>query len=426
VAESANVRSEVRIGYVGRAEKEQLVRQIIGADTRDIPEGVIRFALLGDEDVAVGAGSGGSRNTALLLSAGELVLSVDDDARFEFSTLAGTRLSEKGPPAVASDREFGEEYAQGAIDSLRRVDLLSGPVHRDVAQWMLTALGPDDASHPSGRRRVRAVMTGIAGNRWYDRLEPPLMSRGEPRDDIYRRKARYRRSLQSGYAVMQSKRYIATEVPFFVTCCSGFDSRDLLPPFPPDLRPDDTVFMWFLRQFDRHGLVAHLPVMVHHDLGPRRPDRFRDPGEAGFSPTGIVTGIIADVVHRSVPNHGEQALLDMGGRFIEIANLSPSDWTEYVHSVWVRSLSGTAIGLERILQRYNGSPEFWAEDVRHYVSMMRAFVPRIPDEARWELGQMQRYIGKLGELLHWWPAIWRAAVTLKGEIPTDPDPGVRS
>ena len=213
-----------------------------------------------------------------------------------------------------------------------------------------------------GGHPLRAVMTGVAGNRWYDRLEPPFHSRGTVRDVIYRRKRRYRRALQSGYALMQTKRFAATEVPFFVTCCSGFDARDLLPPFPPDLRPDDTVFMWFLRKFDRHGLIGHLPVMVRHDLGPRRPDRYRPPGDAEISLTEIVTGIVADVVNSSLPNHGAPGLIETGHRIREIAGLSLPDWIEFVHTIWVRSRGGTAAGsLERLLEQYNESPDYWAQ-----------------------------------------------------------------
>ncbi|MFP4152552.1 MAG: hypothetical protein ACLFSV_06875 [Alkalispirochaeta sp.] len=406
----------VPVGYIGRREKEILVQELAGACNGGVPESVIRFALLGDETIAVDRGSGGSRNTALLLSAGDAVVSLDDDARFEFLSLRGTSLPSRTNPGkpieTVSQRSFSEEYVQGPVESLRSIERLAIPVDLDVAGWIVRTLGGPGVGTPGNAPRVRAVMTGIAGNRWYQRPEPAFFSRGKLREQVMRREGRYRRALTSGYATMQAQRYVATDAPFFVTCCSGVDARDFLPPFPPDLRPDDTAFMSLLRRLDPGGMTGHLPVMARHDLGPQRPDPIRDPCEEKWSLSSVVTGIMSEVVSRGVPLRGDAGVSAVGRRLAEIAALPTPEWLDYIYTVWTRTVASAAAGLEHLLQRNHESPSFWEKDVHEFVARLRVCPP--PASASGSTGseeteRLQRYVGALGELLEWWPALWQAA-----------------
>lgn len=415
IVEAAQKDAPVPVEYWGREERRRLVRRIVAADSTGIPERVITFALLGNDEAAGATGSGGSRNTALLLGAGGPVVSMDDDARFEFLTLRGTRVSPGKPVESIRDHDFGPIYVQGPVDTPRRFGALTDPVDMDVAGWIVSAFGNNRPGTDDNRCALRAVMTGIAGNRWYDRLEPPFHSRGAVRDVVYRSKRRYHRALRSGYALMQSNRYVATQVPFFVACCCGFDARTLLPPFPPDLiRSEDEVFLRFLKTMSRHNVIGHLPIMVRHDLAARRPDGFRAPGVAPLPITEVAKAIVADIVTTTFPHQGVEGLLETGKRMQERAGVSTADWLDYAHTVWVRSRSGKVITLEQLLNQYNESPAYWAEDVSQYIAALRLSVPNITNDSdREQILSLQRYMDTLGELLTWWPDIWNVAAELQ-------------
>lgn len=400
----------IPIAYLGRGEKQQLAGELAKDDTVGVPPDVFDFALRGNAESAVGVGSGGSRNTALLLSAGVPLVSIDDDARFEFLSLNGTRRKRDEEVTIVSHREFAEEYVQGPVDSLRRIERLGRPVDLHVLDWIVSTLTMDHAASGENQRRVHAAMTGIAGNRWYERIEPPVIGRGSVRDTLLKNKRLYRKALSSGYAMMQAKRYVASDSPLFVTCCSGVDARRFLPPFPPDLRPDDTVFMWFLRHGYPRGLIGHLPVMVRHDLGPRRRDGFRDPNADAYNSGDIVAGIVSDIVSQTRLDSAESSVVNIGDRLHERAILSEIDFADYVHTVWTRSIGSTVANLEMFLRRYNEKPTFWADDVHRYIDTLRSHSPIVPVDAKEQLRRLQRYIGKLGQLLKWWPAIWDAAI----------------
>jgi len=414
----------VPVEYVGRREKEVLVRELSDASDGAVPERIVRFALLGDDKIAIDRGSGGSRNTALLTSAGEPVVSLDDDARFEFLSLRGASLpsgSRSGKPIEpVMQRMFSEEYVQGPVESLRKVERSGVPVELDVAGWIIRTLSENGPGAQGNTPRVRAVMTGIAGHRWYQRLEPPFFSRGELREYVMRGMRRYRRALTSGYAMMQAQRYIATDAPFFVTCCHGVDARDFLPVFPPDTRSEDTMFMMLLRQIEPGGMTAHLPVMVRHDLGPQRPDPIRNPCQEKWSPSAIVTGIVNEVVSRGVPSRGDNGVSAVGRRLVELSSLSHTEWLDYIHTVWTRTVASSAAGLEHLLQRNKDSPAFWARDVREFADRLRSCPPpemTVGPSGTEEADRLQRYVGAFGELLEWWPAIWRGARQRNGESP---------
>ncbi|MDA3951734.1 MAG: glycosyltransferase family A protein [Spirochaeta sp.] len=366
--------ASVSVIHVDNQAKQRLVETIHNLKP-EIPRQILAFAIMGDPAFDAVRGGGCNRNTAMLMSAGERVLSIDDDARFRFS-----RLRTKSAGGTKSGVLPGEMYVSGAVHTHRGLRRLSDPVTADVANDMLSVLEETNAT-AHGPERVRLAM-------------------------------------------MQAPERTVTDQPFLVTSCYAADARELLAPFPPAARTDDTIFASLMKRLYPEGRIAHLPVMVHHDLGPQRPDSVAGPAglDADFST--ITAEVIRDVVMQAPRNPGAAGLSTTAERLAEISALSHHDWIEYTHAIWLRSLGGSVVHLERLLDYYNEEPAYWARDVHAFIRRLKEYPPTeteaIPQELRRngqspeEACELHRsFFRAYGELIAWWPEIWSAAATIR-------------
>ena len=413
VVEHLGANAEVPVVYLGPDERSRLAERIRQRVPGAVPADVLRHALLGWAEAPVGRGGGGARNSAVLAGAGEPVLSLDDDARFEFVALTDTLNNQDKSFETVEVREAGERFQQGTVDSLRRINRLTEPVEQDLVARMLEALG--GSGNDGTGRPVRAVMTGIAGNRWYQRLDPNFHSRGGPRELMLRSRRRFRRGLAAGYSLMQSRSPMLTDSPFLVTCCHAVQTQVLVPPFPPDVRSEDTLFARLLRRYEPESLIAHLPVMVCHDLGPRRPDPWRDPHAQTPTRDTITTGMLTDTLNRAIPQPGRAGLRALGVRLQEVAALPPADWRAWAHAIWAQTLGAAAFSQKQSLARFNERPDFWATDVRRSHDRIASASPALSAPFLGELEAVRGYLHGMGDLLRWWPEIWDAALALQQE-----------
>jgi len=116
-------------------------------------------------------------------------------------------------------------------------------------------------------------------------------------------------------------------------------------------------------------------------------------------------------------------LRSLGEHLIALGSLPQADWEEFVRlKVW--QIRGEFVSyLEDLLERYEGQPDFWAEDVRAFVDASRnAFagedylapkelIGRV--EAKEARSLTHRLVRQYGQLLCWWPQIVEAAGRLR-------------
>ena len=432
-SEKANTANEAAVGsvqggrarsleHVTRHKKKRLISRLKEISHGAIPETAIDFALFGDQRLQTVRGAGCNRNAGLLLCAGDRLVSIDDDARYGFSQTVQTAGAETKPLLYTPEPEFRELHVTGAVDSQRRIENLTEPLNEDAASLLLSNLSKQFETAPGRHGRVRLAMSGIVGNRWYDRPEALFFNEGPLREEIYRKRRRYLAARESGLAIMQAPAATATDATFFVTCFSAMDAKNILPPFPPAGHADDTLFSLVMKGCYPNDLIAHLPFVVRHDLGPPRPVR-----KEHFYRKGVTFNLMTGALIReasAVPqtDAADAAMRLIGRRMQRLAELSHEEWIEQCHDLRMRRIARTIEGLERRLERYNEKPAFWARDVERHIDFLRTdniepshAVPRelLVDNSEEDATALHRdFFRSYGELLTVWPEIWQAARTL--------------
>lgn len=412
------------VAYIGFHEKLRLIDAILGYQQRAVPRHVLEWAIMGDPRLSAVRAAGGSRNTALLLSAGSSLISMDDDASFRFSELRGRYMQRAWK--TLSDQEFRSHYITGAVDSVDTINKLSSSSKRDVLDEMLCVLGAKGTETHGPNHRVRLSMTGILGKRWYDRPIAVFYNSDDVRRRVYQRMDRYQRARLAGFGVMQSPTPVMTGTPFFVSCCCGFDACSLLPPFPSAGRAQDTIFAWVLKQCFPTALTAHVPCMVHHDVDGRRPVKEEDFKTTGANFSAVTTALIQGLASVCLPRTGEDAMDALGRQLRHLSQLSHQEWVEHLHRTWLHYVGGVLAGLERRLERFHGKPDYWAQDVAAYIqnALEESTDPvnAIPVQLRASClaeraTELHRdFFRSYGELLTCWPEIWTTATALNEDI----------
>jgi glycosyltransferase involved in cell wall biosynthesis len=420
----ASIQSNQRptVEHITGKEKNTTIQSLLEAIDRSSAASALHFALFGDPRLQGVRGAGCNRNAGLLLCAGDQLVSIDDDARYSFSRITALGEATDESARCLPEAEFRQLYVNGAVDSEKRIDALTEPWRNDGASELLSILSTSFSKRPGETGRVRLAMSGIAGNRWYDRPEAISYNEGLLRDEIYRKKRRYRAARHSGLAIMQAPAATVTDATFFVTCFSAMDATEILPPFPPAGHADDTLFSLVMNGCYPSDLIAHHPFVVHHDLGPRRPVRDEDFYRKG-APFDLMTGtLIREAAAIPQTDSAEQAMRLIGRRMRALAELSHKEWVEYSYDLWLDRIAQTVEGLERRLDRYNAKPAFWARDVEDHIRFLRGATgdpsTAIPRELLAEYSiematALHRdFFRSYGELLTVWPEIWHAAKAL--------------
>lgn len=475
IAMAVRDRYGISVSYAGSTEKTRL-NEDLGAPH------ALRFALEGMDGInELTTTSGRNRNAALLLSAGQRLISVDDDTTWRFSKLSpevtgvhgGKTAGESGRsvtgvlrgrgdrattpadgttvPRHLPEASFNEGFVTGPLADAGQLDRLMLPYCGNPIEELLGMLdygagngttdeGMEVCSSAYGRRaRVAIAMTGIRGNRWYHQPALFLRMGGPLRDRVYHPRSMYRAARRGVCAVQQAADYFVTAVPFLVGACHAIDTRRMVPPFLPAGRAAEWSLGHLLQHCYPEMLIAHLPFCVHHDLGPARP--LSDRHYADVTPSfGVVTRLIllhamrssarSDLARPHSSNErldAAESLISVGRRLSQLASLPHGQWLELTHELCIAHARGETTLLEEILQEYRGQPPWWAADVREHIDRLISSLAlpggAIPRELR-DLPTLEAatalhrdFCREYGELLTCWPEIWGRAVAVSPPAP---------
>lgn len=246
-------------------------------------EDLIEFALPGSDAFRLGSRLGASRNLHLLATAGDIILSIDDDTDCRFTTAPEFQPKLAG---VAGIDALGDDPAQVWVHPSRSAILSSLPFsdidllgsHEALLGRSVSDLrGPGRSGGSSALDRVRVTLGGLAGDcAWgtpsrYLFLDDTSFARLTRSDDSYRASTTSREMLRVAPASLVSGR-----VEHLIAAIFGADGRTLLPPFVPVGRGSDVVFGRLLKAFDPAAAFGHVPWAILHEPVENR--RF-SPGE---------------------------------------------------------------------------------------------------------------------------------------------------
>jgi hypothetical protein len=405
------------IRYAGVSEKRRFAEVL--AQESSISRDVIDFALFGDRRCSLFTGA--NRNSLLLDTVDQLVFGADDD------TLARTATVSENTKQVSFSSEYDpREFwffpdRHAALDAVAPTDEDFFASHEQFLGRTLAAVGGPAALDG----QVAITQPGLVGDSGMGSPHYLLALSGASRERLLMSRTAYTSALRSRELLRTVRQPTIAATAFCMTTFFGFDNRLLLPPFFPVARNSDGIFGVMVRRAIEGSHVAFLPsVLLHTPPGHRafagdeawtEPERVR-----------IADVLIASIlVHAAGPlTAGPGARLQRLGRFLrELASLKTEDFEAFVRSAQqLRNLTFTAL-LETRLREHSGRPEFWADDVRKAIDLVRRTATGKDYIVPGDLGNAhgvddarritQEVVAKFGELLEEWPALVEATKRLR-------------
>ena len=418
----------VAIGYAGREEKTEYVDRLIALG---IAPSAAHFALSNTSEIAQSPGA--NRNAFLLHFAGAAFLACDDDCVCQVEDLReGLQTATAAAFAPTADRthflasERAERRPPGPSRDLvaAHEELLGRPL-RELVFPICCNGGPRRAAAfaprvfsdlAEGRGRVAVTISGVRGDSGIPHAVPFMTATGEGR-------ARFLGAWAAGNGCHATRSVrigpenpiLSWQGPLATTTATGFDHRELLPPFSPAGRGEDSLFGLMLGKCAPDAYIGYVPAtLLHAPAGPRSygplPAKSGLIEILGFALSGCADPFAGSPVER---------MKAIGRYLADCGRAGFEDFVAYLLRSARRARWNTIGGCERLLEAYRGEPAFWAAEMERWIASLEsgltggdAAVPAdlvsggaAAEAYRWA----QSYVARFGKLLECWPDIVSAA-----------------
>jgi hypothetical protein len=276
-----------------------------------------------------------------------------------------------------------------------------------------------------GCNRILVTSMGLVGDHGGANPLAFLTLAGNTRAALMRTEETYSESMANHLVVRSVQSPAIGDCMHFSGAKLGLDNREMLPPFMPVMRGQDSIFCTVISR-TRSGYFGFLPYMVLHD----RPQRF--PQDLRKHASGIRNySVIVELIEsfKCMRHNPEENQFALGKHLEDLAQLPLSDF-ESVTKQAARFMAIQQIQrLEPLLAKYGGSPSYWARDLEEYISTKRASVSSRYYHVGSDLVEafggeharalQQRLVLRYGQLLKAWPQLRSAAQELrnKGFLP---------
>jgi hypothetical protein len=439
------------IHYIGIREKRKIADELVRSS--GISAETIEFALF--DPFGIGRSYGANRNTALIATAGELALYSDDDV---FCRPGITAAVNEGPsaPRIASRYQpdyadhfhsleaakcFVEEIPSSESDFIAAHERVLGKSSAQIlrggdgAAGNVAPEGPDADVGLCSPRLIRTLtngdnrcllsVPGVYGDSGMHTNRHVFGYRGENRERFVATEELFQRSIQERHIIHAFSRPHISDTIYVAGIQFGLDNREILPPYFPVLRGEDTLFAATVHRCVRGGFVTHIPFQLFH-----APDGSRGGYESPFFERDIpgteaLYSLIAAYGPRPVSWDTASNIVSLGnmlaqygndGRYGSSASAAKEFSRELHHAVMQRNANASRI-LNDELIRHRRNPRWWAEAAERYIEGLAGvgeedFLPG----ADLEEGSLEETLAKLrgltaafGELCRAWPLLIRAA-----------------
>lgn len=384
---------------------------------------------------------GASRNAALLLTAGENVLMVDDDVVWQPWALPNHRktlcLAGHEDPRDLAFFSTREE----AIAMARPVDVDLVGEHEELLSRDLLELVREDAAHSDVAKacghmaaalsgdspcKVRATCAGLAGDGARYCPEGTMFVPRTMTQLVETSLDEVRIGLRSREMHRCAAQRIVTHNPSCMTYFTAFDNRHLLPPFMPIGRGEDGLFGLMLASIDPNAMFGHLPVGIIHDS-----DRVSEYGSESFRAAREtrLCEFIAWIVQVATPSGltvSAPARLDgVAQTMIKLASMPFDKFTGLVKEVITKTRRAQLARVDAMLRSSVEFAAVWGGVFDSYTQVSGESERRdlffLPVEFHAAYGchegfrAMQKFIGEFGQVVKWWPSMLQVAYQLKVE-----------
>jgi hypothetical protein len=377
---------------------------------------------------------GSNRNLALLLTAGNRVLMVDDDVDCTLWTTAERRDGVQLGDHTDARRWHFFPSRHAALASVQRTtDNLLG-VHDALLGRSLPALATADVdasracahlldlmSNDDGTAgaRIRSTFSGLAGDAAIYCPHRLLGRAGRVHDELASNDDALRLALTSREVTCIADRYVVVHETSWASYCMGLCNDALVPPFVPLGRNEDGLFGTMLARIDPESLSGHVPYGILHDSP--RPSGYGDRDMPSATETRLAEFLI-DVVRgldRSPAVASDVRLHQIAARFADLASLPFRDFRFMVGNVTLNARSRYLMHLRSMLSGATSYSAAWHTAVDNYEHTLRASFTQpdflLPIEFHRHgtvdggFIAMQRFLGRFAAFITAWPALWEAA-----------------
>lgn len=378
------------VRFFGRKERRDFMRQLI--ERSGISGELVEFILFGDDWLTMNS-AGASRTALLLKSAGSRFLSFDDDCIFDWRVL----------------HQYGSgRVLHGALADPQSYEKISEVYSGDPLMEMAEMLGHQ--SRQDEQSTAHAVMAGLYGGRWYSRPFGYFYIQGQLRNLCYTDKSAYRAARYYPFAFLQAAESMLSREPLFVSTAIGLDARIMLPPFIPNIRSEDAVWAMMLRSSCADSRIGHTAFSIGHEFSGRTAFESGDYREVLPDVGMNIMLITADQLRRRRFADPAAGLPEIGRLFHEIAVLSDTAFSSYMHVLWKNHVEASVSQLEGLLLEYDHEPSYWAIDCRVYIRDLQKSL-KYQNEHYIDFPYRQ-LLQNTGDMLSVWPELWAAAVDL--------------
>jgi hypothetical protein len=417
--------TECEVEYVGRNEAMALLKALEAS-------GIARNRI---ESALTPGSIGSNRNLALLLSAGERLLMIDDDILCDVWLPPAGGSSEivlGGHTDLREWRFF--ESRDGALSAVTPVDhdllsahgeLLGMPLDRLFEESggveLPSACGHIVSAVTQGRRCVvRVTMAGLAGDSARYCAHRLLFLPGTIRELFHKDPATITIALNSREVHVVASRPTVIHDPGCTSYCMGVSNDRLVPPFMPIGRGEDTVFGAMLGFADTEALFAHLGCGVVHDSS--RPSGYgtdRMPSARQTRISEFLLLMLSLANRTAISTTVAERLYRFGHDLIELSKLGCEEFVSLVAKNQLHFRCTQIATLEVTLANIPNCPIELLAAFDEYCDVFRSsaadpafFLPiEFHGPYSTELGfmKMQAFLGEFGGLIQVWPDVWNAA-----------------
>jgi len=409
--------------YAGLLQKQRYAELLVSAG---IPQEVVTFALFGHP--AISSTIGANRNAILLETVGELALSVDDDSLCRISAPLGESEQIRLAPdndavhvRFFPDRETLLASSVFVDESVLSVhERLLGRTLNELASAADENLKIDGActhllsSLQKGQATIIASYLGICGDAGMGSPLAFIMDSRAQRQKLFDSDSDFRCALSSREIILMARQPTISHAGPWLGNGLAADNRCLLPPFPPNLRGEDTVFGHLLSTCFSDSYFAHLPRTLLHDPPTQRSYPVKP--AMGFSD--VLAAFIGAVPAWHRGGSPDRVLRQLGTYLIEVSSPSQKAFDDELRKLVLRQVSFMLSMMERDASRYNGIAPLWATEMNNVrESLLRSVTDDqiVPAELlnlfpRPEAGALTRdLVAGFGKLLSWWPDMIQAS-----------------
>ena len=429
--------------YFGKEEKKELVKILYDNCAEKIPDkNIPEFALFGSKKYVHLAGPGSNRNAVLLRNAGKKIISFDDDTSYNFVTSRNVSncleiSSIKDPDRYIFpdkikakkhiiNKDFNSFSYIKEILGQKTNTIIKNADEKKIQLFTEDLTSENCGSLTEGRSKIKAVMLGIYGGKWYDNPFGVYYLNNPGGNNLFKKKAEYEFLKKRPYSLMLPDHLTLSRAPYFVASCMAIDAQEIVPPFPPCGRNEDGIWASIMLALEETSFIAQIPYAIYHDISNKK-----DFTEKDFEDTtasfGIMTLLIVDYIKEKLFSLFRKITYKtLGNYFVFLSGISEKSFLSLCHDLWLEYTANSIERLEKLLIENRRRPKHWAVDTEKYIDLLQkqSAVPEnaVPKELRLNyqipkaLNVYKSFFKDYGELLINWPEIWEAALEInKGE-----------